>query len=256
MKISVCIITHNEENRLPETLKSIEKIADEIIVVDSFSKDKTIEIAKSSGARIFLKEWADYSNQKNFAISKASFPWILSIDADERISEELRNEILTLKKTEPEEDGFFIKRKNYYLGKWIKHSGWYPDRKLRLFRKEKANWEGEYVHESLILRGKAGKLKNNILHYSYRNISDHVKRINSYSSLSAQKMFEERKKSNIILALFSIPLTFIRFYLLRGGIFDGIQGLIISILSSVYIFLKYVKLWEMNRTKNDKSPSH
>lgn len=249
MKISACIITYNEEDRIEESLKSLENVADEIVVVDAFSTDKTPEIVKSYGVKFFQREWDGYSSQKNFAISQTKFPWILSIDADERLSEKLRHEILEIKKTEPEFDGFSFKRKTYYLGKWIKHSGWYPDKKVRLFRKDKARWEGDFVHETLLFQGKVKELEGELLHYSYRNLSDHVKRIERYSALSAEKMFREGKRSSYIKILLLPFFTFLRDFIFRAGFLDGIHGLIISFFSSYYVFLKFAKLFELQRKR-------
>lgn len=249
MKISACIITYNEEDRIEETLKSLENVADEIVVVDAFSTDKTPEIVKSFGVKFFQREWDGYSSQKNFAISQAKYPWILSIDADERLSQKLRDEIMEIKEKEPEFDGFSFRRKSFYMGKWIKHSGWYPDKKVRLFRKELARWEGDFVHETLVFKGKVKELKGELLHYSYRNLSDHVKRIERYSTLSAEKMFLEGRRSSF-LKIFSLPLfTFFRDFIFRAGFLDGIQGLIISFFSSYYVFLKFAKLYELQRRR-------
>ena len=149
MEISVVIITYNEQDRLEPTLKSVANVASEIIIVDSFSSDATVEIAQKYTPLVFQRRWTNYSDQKNFANSKASFPWILSLDADERLSPQLHEEILRLKETEPDADAFSMPRRVFYLGKWIRHTVWYPDRKIRIFRRENARWEGEYVHERL-----------------------------------------------------------------------------------------------------------
>ncbi len=249
MKISACIITFNEEDRIEETLKSLQGVADEIIVVDAFSTDRTPEIAKSYGVRFFQREWDGYSSQKNFAILQAKYPWILSIDADERLSEKLKEEIIKLKDREPDFEGFSFKRKTFYLGKWIKHSGWYPDKKIRLFRKDSAHWEGDCVHERLVFKGKVKEIDGDLLHYSYRNLSDHTLRIEKYSSLSAEKMFREGKRSSYLKIFFLPFFTFLRDFLFRLGFLDGIHGLIISLFSSYYVFLKFVKLFELQKRK-------
>ena len=194
MEISVVIITYNEEKRLEPALKSLADIASEIVVVDRFSEDDTVKVAKKYTDLVFQREWTNFSDQKNFGNSKTSFPWILSLDADERVSPELREDILQLKEEEPECAAFSMPRQTYYLGRWIRHSGWYPDRKLRLFRKDSARWEGEYVHESLVVEGKVIPLKGSLHHFTYRNIRDHLERINSYSELAAQKLYAKKKK--------------------------------------------------------------
>jgi len=249
MKISGCIITYNEEDRIEDALKSLEGVVDEIVVVDAFSKDRTPSIVQSYGVRFFQREWDGYASQKNFAISQAKYPWILSIDADERLSEKLKEEIIKIKEGEPDSDGFAFKRKTFYLGKWIKHSGWYPDKKIRLFRKNSAYWEGDFVHEKLVFNGKVKNLEGELLHYSYRNLSDHILRIERYSTLSAQKMDKEGEKSSYFKIFFLPLLTFFRDFILKGGFLDGIHGLIISLFSSYYVFLKFAKLYEIQREK-------
>lgn len=249
MKISACIITYNEEDRIEPAIKSLEGVVDEIIVVDAFSIDKTPRIVQSYNVRFFQRKWEGYSDQKNFAISQAKYPWILSIDADERLSKELREEIIKIKGDEPNFDGFSFKRKPFYLGKWIKHSGWYPDKKIRLFKKDLAYWEGDFVHEKLVFKGKVKDLKGDLLHYSYRNLSDHILRIEKYSNLSADKMFTEGKRSTFLKIFFLPIFTFLRDFIFRGGALDGIHGLIISFFSSYYVFLKYAKLFELQRRR-------
>ena len=153
MQISAVIITYNEEKRLEPALKSLAGIADEIIVLDRYSDDDTVKLAKKYTDRVFLRKWTDFADQKNFANSKAQFPWILSLDADERLSPKLGDEITSLKSHEPECSGFSMPRQVFYLGRWIRHTVWYPDRKIRLFRNDKARWEGEFVHEDLVIEG-------------------------------------------------------------------------------------------------------
>jgi len=188
MDISAVIITYNEEKRLEPALKSVAGVASEIIVVDSFSSDNTVKIAKKYTKEVFQRKWINFPDQKNFANSQASYPWILSLDADERLSPALQEEMLQIKSGEPDCTGFSIPRQVFYLGKWIRHSGWYPDRKIRLFRKDKARWEGEHVHEKLVIEGKIQKLKGAIHHFTYRNISERLARIDRFSDLGAQKI--------------------------------------------------------------------
>lgn len=254
MKLSVVIITLNEEDRLEDALKSCRDIADEIVVVDSYSTDKTIEIAKKYGAQIFKKKFVDYSSQKNFAKDKATYPWILNLDADERVSETLKQEILKVKQQNHEEidaDGFLVKRKTSYLGRWIKHSGWYPDRKLRLFRKDKSQWRGR-IHEGLILEGKTAKMEGDILHFTYRDITDHINRLNRYAKMQAEDIVEKKKKLLFLRAILLPPVTFIRFYLWKMGILDGFPGFIIALVSSWATAMKYLKAIEIKRERNDE----
>ena len=249
MEISVVIITRNEERRLEDALKSVSGLASEIIVVDSRSTDGTVKLAKRYTQRVFEHDWTNYSEQKNFADSQASFPWILSLDADERISPELKSELLELKARTPEGAwaAFSIPRRVFYLGRWIRHSGWYPDRRLRLFLKEKSHWEGDYVHERLVVEGPVGKLRGTIHHFTYRNISDHMARINKFSDLGAQKLYAERKKCRCYHLIFLPPARFFKAYLLQLGFLDGFPGLVIAVLTSYAVFVRYAKLREIWR---------
>ncbi len=245
MKISATIITFNEEERIEGAIKSLLNLVDEIVIVDSFSQDNTIKIAKKYPVKIYQRKWTGYADQRNFTLEKASFPWILNIDADERVSSELRNEILNLKDKEPDCDGFSIPRLTYYLGRWIHHCGWYPDRKIRLFRKEMAHWEGNFIHEELIFKGKVKKLKYSIHHFTYRNIEEHLNQINKYSSLGARKLYVKRKRAKLYHFIFFPFFRFIKSYVFKLGFLDGFPGLVISVLNGYYIFLRYVKLKEI-----------
>jgi len=245
MKISAVIITHNEEIRLEGALKSVQDVASEIIVVDSFSTDNTIKVAKEYGAKVYSREWTHYADQKNYANKRASHPWILSLDADERISPELKKEIQGLKLKETDASGFSMPRLVYYLGKWIFHSGWYPDRKIRLFKKDKASWQGEYVHEKLVVDGKVEKLAHPIYHFTYKDISDHLKRIDKFSSLGAKKLYAEGKKCRWYHLVLLPPQRFVQSFFIKSGIMDGFAGFVIAMLHSYAIFTRYAKLKEI-----------
>jgi glycosyltransferase involved in cell wall biosynthesis len=249
MKLSVVIITLNEEDRIEDALKSCFEIADEIVVVDGYSTDRTVEIAEKYEAKVYQNQFIDFGSQKNFALDKAENQWVLNLDSDERISEMLEKEVRELKQI-PEKEidavGFLIKRKTFYLGRWIKHSGWYPDRKLRLFRKDKSRWQGR-IHEGLILEGKTKKIEGDILHYTYRNITDHINRLNRYSHMQAEDMARKKKKLLYLRVLLLPPITFIRFYLWKLGILDGLPGLVIALVSSWATAMKYLKAIEMRR---------
>ncbi|MGB2765286.1 MAG: glycosyltransferase family 2 protein [Candidatus Aminicenantaceae bacterium] len=243
--ISVVIITYNEEKRLEPALKSVEGLASEIIIVDSFSNDNTVRIAKKYTKKVYQRKWTNFADQKNFANGFVSFPWILSLDADERVSPELQDEILKIKKEEPDCAGFLMPRQVFYLGKWIRHSGWYPDRKIRLFLKDKARWEGEYVHERLIIEGKIQKLENSIHHFTYRNISEHLSRINKFSDLGAQKLYTQKSKCRWYHLVFMPFFRFAKSFIFRAGFLDGYAGFIISVLHGYAIFARYAKLREI-----------
>lgn len=252
MKLSVVLITYNEEDRLFETLTSCLAIADEIVVVDSFSTDRTVEIAQQFQAKILKHKFMDFGSQKNIALNLATYPWVLNLDADERVSEPLKKAILTLKQLPEQEidvDGFLIKRKTQYLGRWITHSGWYPDRKLRLFKKEKSTWQGR-IHERLVLNGTSKPLEGDILHFTYRDISDHITRLNRYSQLQAVDIVEKGKKHLYLRALLLPPITFLRFYIWKLGILDGLPGFVIALVSSWATAMKYLKAIEIKRAQN------
>jgi len=245
MDISAVIITYNEEKRLEAALKSVAGVASEIIIVDSFSSDDTVKIAKKYTNKVFRQKWTNFADQKNFANSRASFPWILSLDADERLSPELREELLQIKSGEPDSSGFSMPRKVFYLGKWIRHSVWYPDRKIRLFRKDKARWEGEYVHEKLVIEEKIQKLKGAIHHFTYRNISEHLARVDKFSDLGAQKLYTQKKKCRWYHLVFLPFFRFAKSFFLKAGFLDGYAGFVISVLHGYAIFIRYAKLREI-----------
>jgi glycosyltransferase involved in cell wall biosynthesis len=245
VKISAVVITGNEEANIEAALRSLDGVVAEIIVVDSRSTDLTVKIARRFTSKVFTRTWTNYSDQKNYADGLAENPWILSLDADERLSPELREEIRAMAADEPACAGFSMPRRVFYLGRWIKHSGWYPDRKVRLFRKDKARWEGEYVHENLAVEGGIRRLRGDILHFTYRNIADHLARINTFSDLGAQKLYAQRKKCRLGHLLLVPPGRFIKSYILRGGFLDGFAGLVIAVLNGYGIFVRYAKLREI-----------
>jgi glycosyltransferase involved in cell wall biosynthesis len=245
MEFSAVVITYNEERRLDDALKSLAGVASEIVVVDCFSTDETIRIARKYTDRVFERAWTNYADQKNFANDKASCSWIFSLDADERLSPELRKELAELKKAEPDCVGFAIPRQVYYLGRWVRHSGWYPDWRVRLFRKDSARWEGEFVHENLVVRGKIKKLRAPIHHFTYRNIHEHLARINKFSGLAAHKLYAGRKKARWYHLLFLPFFRFFRAYVWKRGFLDGFAGLVISVLTGYAVFARYAKLREI-----------
>lgn len=249
-KLSVVIITLNEEDRIEDALKSCRDVADEVVVVDSYSTDRTCEIAEQYGARVYKNKFEDYGSQKNAALDKASYEWILNLDADERISEELKQELAAFKQRDDvEAAGFLINRKTFYLGRWIKHSGWYPDRKLRFFRKSKSRWRGR-VHEALILDGQTERMGGDILHYTYRDMTDHINRLNRYSQMQSHDIAKKNKKLLLLRAILLPPVTFIRFYFWKMGILDGFPGFVIALVSSWSTAMKYLKALQLKKEKN------
>jgi glycosyltransferase involved in cell wall biosynthesis len=252
MKISAVIIAFNEEDRLPDCLASLQGVADEIVVVDSYSTDLTLEIARAAQARVWQKRFEDYSQQKNFAMAQADCEWILNLDADERVSPELKRAIVELKErgAPGTAAAFAIKRKTYYLGRWIRHSGWYPDRKIRLFKKNKAAWQGR-IHERLQVDGDIASLPGEILHFTYRNIGDHVRRLNCYSAFQAEEIVRQKKRCLFMRLVFLPLVTFLRHYIWKMGVFDGYPGLVIAIVSSWGTAMKYLKAIAMKRKPKD-----
>ncbi|EPG73220.1 glycosyltransferase, group 2 family protein [Leptospira fainei serovar Hurstbridge str. BUT 6] len=252
LPISACIITLNEEDNITRCLSSL-KFVDEIIVLDSGSSDRTGELAKSFGAKIVHREFDDYVSQKNHVVSLAKNSWILSVDADEEISPKLENEIREiLGGREPEEDGFLIPRLTMYMGKWVRHGGWYPNYRVRLFKKSKGRFVGGKVHESVLLEGKKRKLKNPILHYSYQNLYDHVNFINRYSELAATEKFAKGKRTGLLFAFLKASYKSFWMYFVRCGFLDGRRGFILAIMGFYYNFLKYTKILEMSLAEKDR----
>jgi glycosyltransferase involved in cell wall biosynthesis len=245
MEISAVIITYNEESRLEPALKSLEGVVDEIVVVDRYSDDGTVKLAKKYTDRVYSRKWTNFADQKNYGNSKARFAWILSLDADERLSPKLRQEITDLKEDEPGCSGFSMPRQVHYLGRWIRHAGWYPDRKIRLFRKDKAHWKGEFVHEDLIVEGNVRRLQGDLYHFTYGSIADHLRRINTFSDLGAQKLYAGNKKCRWYHLAFLPFFRFIRSFFLRAGFLDGFAGFVISVLQGYDVFARYAKLKEI-----------
>lgn len=240
MKISAAIITYNEERNLPRAIESL-RCCDEILVVDSGSTDRTVEIAQKYGARVVEADWRGYSGQKNYASDQALHDWVLSIDADEALSEDLEGEIWQLKKNGPRHDAYTVPRLAQYLGRWILHSGWHPDRKIRLFDRRKSRWYGEYVHESVRSTGSVGELRGNLLHYTCDSLTEHLKTMNRYTTLAAEEIAARKKPVGYRHLLFDPPWTFFKSYVLQRGFLDGVEGLAIAYMASLYTFLKYAK---------------
>jgi glycosyltransferase involved in cell wall biosynthesis len=244
--LSAVIITFNEEKNIGRCIESVSGVADEILVVDSLSSDRTGEICKSLGAAFIEHPWEGYSGQKNFANSIATHDLVLSIDADEALSDELKASILKIKEN-IDCDGYEMNRLTNYCGAWIRHGSWYPDRKLRLFDRRKAKWSGE-IHEILELHGRKGFLKGDLLHYSYYSVSDHIRQANHFTDLTAREAHSHGKKAGILKLLLSPCIKFIRDYIFLGGFLDGYHGFLVCRISSWATFMKYVKIRQLNKT--------
>jgi glycosyltransferase involved in cell wall biosynthesis len=285
--LSVVIITYNEEANLPRTLESVMPLVrdgkGEIIVVDSGSTDRGVEIAKSFGAKVSVEEWKGYAAQKNSAIAKATGDWILSLDADESLDSDLQKCLvdtlnslsrhahllsepcthpLTIEDATRDAEyhvgtklnesfaGAWIQRKNFFLGRWMKHGGFWPDPKLRFFRRGAGSFENRAVHETVSLNGKAGKLRYGaLLHHSYPTLSDYIEHMNRYSSLGAAMVDSKRQRFSVLDILIRPLATFIYNYLFRLGFLDGREGLLLHLYHAVYVSWKYAKAWELGRNK-------
>jgi glycosyltransferase involved in cell wall biosynthesis len=245
VKISATIITCNEERRIARTIESL-RCCDEIVVVDSGSTDRTVEIAQQLGARVIESAWPGYAKQKNLASAQAANDWILSLDADEALSEALEAEIWQLRKKGPEFDAYTMPRLAQYLGRWILHSGWHPDRKVRLYDRRQASWVGEFVHESVEVRGSVGHLKSNILHYTCESVSEHVRTLDGYTTLAAQEIVSRKQPVAWHNLLLEPVWTFVRTYVFQRGFLDGQEGLMIAYMAAMYTFLKYAKARNMS----------
>ena len=249
--LSVCIVTYNEEENIRECLESV-SWAEEIIVVDSLSNDRTVEICRQYTDRVIQRKWNGYIDQKSFALEHATGEWVLFIDADERLSPGLIKEIKKeISKENNEYDGFYLPRHIYYLGRWINHGEWYPEYRLRLFKRSKGCIGGIEPHDKVELttqgRMRVKYLREDMRHFTYKTISDQIRTIDKFSSISADEMDKTGKNFHISQLLLHPPARFITGYILRGGFRDGIPGLIIAVTCSFHVFLKYCKLWELKK---------
>ncbi len=272
MLLSIAIITLNEEKNIGPTLDSVaplvREVGAEVIVVDSGSTDRTVEIARAHGAQVFVESWKGYGAQKNSAIDKASGDWVLSLDADEIVSPELAQE-LTKGRTGTGEwclalsrkplgqlVGFFIPRQNFFLGRWIRHGGFWPDRKLRLFRRGAGRFGDRPVHETVQLKGTTGTLKATLIHNAYPTLSGYIAQMNRYSTLGAEMAVAQGKRQFSFIDIVVRPkLTFLYNYVLRLGFLDGREGLLLHLYHAAYVSWKYAKAWELARaSQHDASP--
>jgi glycosyltransferase involved in cell wall biosynthesis len=257
MPLSVCIITLNEEANIVRTLESVKAIADEIILVDSGSTDATVDLARARGAKVFAEAWKGFAAQKNSALAKATCDWILSLDADEEVSPELAAGIAGLLRssTGPKFAGYTMNRRNLYMGRWIRRSGYYPDPKLRLIKRGAAEFELRAVHEDIKMAGRLGHLNGDLIHQAYPTLEGFIEHANRYSSLGAQMVVEQGPVGFSVINIVLRPLVrFLYSYFFRLGFLDGREGLLVLMTHAGYVSWKYAKAWELSRKMAAKAP--
>ena len=253
MKITATIITYNEAENIRAACESV-AWADEIIVVDAESVDATRELAAESGARVLVRPWPGFAAQKQFAADAAAHEWVFSLDADERVSTELRAKIEDLLYTPDAQlaDGYRVARRSYYMNRWIRGGGWYPDHQLRLYRRARGRWTGAHIHESVRMDegARVATLGGDLLHYSVRDAAHHHRMIGErYAPLAARQMYEQGRRTSPFAVATAAPLAFVRSYLLKGGFRDGLAGYCIARFAAHHAFLKHLLLWELQRKK-------
>ena len=244
--VSVTIITLDEAEHIGAAIDSA-AWADEIVLVDSGSRDGTADIARARGVRVVEREWTGYVDQKNYAAGLASHDWIFSLDADERIPPALAAEIRSLLSAEPARRGYRVPRVTFHLGRWFRTTDFYPDFQTRLYDRRAARWRGTYVHESVSVDGPVGELRHELEHYSFRDLRDQLDRINHYSTLAARQMHEEGRRADLLTLVGHPPAAFLRNYVLRRGFLDGTAGFVLSAVNAYSVFLKFAKLWEIGK---------
>jgi len=251
-RLSACIISFNEEDRIEACIASLD-FCDEVIVVDSHSVDRTRELAAASGARVIERDWPGYVKQKEFTIRQAENEWVLCVDADERISDELRAEIVALQSAGfPGKTGWRMPRMSRYLGQWIRHGSWYPDRQLRLFDRRRGYWGGHDPHDRVELEGEIGRLSGDLLHDPYRSLSEQLTTIDKYTTTMAEGLHARGKRASILKLFVNPAVRFLRSYILKAGFLEGWRGLVMAFLEAHYARLKYTKLLIMQRAREPK----
>lgn len=243
-RLSACLITLNEEQNLPRALRSLSGVADEIVIVDAGSADHTEQIAREFGAVFLTRPWTNYAEQKNFAAASARNEWILSLDADEELSASLKASLLEWKKLAPSFSVYEMARRAWYLGQWIRHSGWYPDFQRRLYRRDAATFS-QIIHESLRFEGRAGRLEGDLLHYTVRSVAEHEDKVERYAGLAGEQLYLEGKRSWRAAVWFAAPWSWFQNFLLRGGFLDGYRGALIAKMAARAVRLKYRRLGDL-----------
>ncbi len=249
--VSAFIICYNEQDNIGDCLRSI-AFCDEIVVIDSFSNDNTVSIAEALGAKVVQRKWPGFKNQKTFGLSCATYDWVLNLDADERVSDELRESILEVLRAEKEDPnkedgavGYYINRVVYYLNRWWRNGGWYPEHRLRFFKKSATTWGGIDPHEKAIVEGPTSTLRGELYHYTYKSMDDHFQRLQNYSMIAAREEYERGRKFKLRQLIFNPVFRFFKFFVLKKGYREGIAGFIVAVAESYYTFMKYAKLWEI-----------
>jgi glycosyltransferase involved in cell wall biosynthesis len=243
--VSVVLITYNEEGKVRAALESA-RWADEIVVVDSYSTDRTTDICREFTDRVYIEKWRGFSGQKSYAVGLAKNDWVFVLDADERITDSLAAEVRDVMKNGPGKDGYRCARRNHFMGREIKYGGWYPDYSVRLFDRRKGAFKARSVHEAVEVKGEVGCLNNPMLHYTYDGVSDYLKRMDRYSALAADEMNKEGRRAGALDLTIRPVMTFIKMFIIKQGIRDGFYGLVLAMLYSFYTFSKYAKLWELD----------
>ncbi len=243
--LSVTVITRNEAAHLAAALDSV-RWADEIVVVDAESTDETVAIARRYTDRVVVRSWPGYAEQKNYAAALARHDWILSLDADERVTPALAREIQALLGSDPPCRGYRIPRVTWYLGRWIRSTDWYPDYQLRLYDRRAGRWQARRVHESVRVEGRTGRLRHELLHYPYRDVAHHVQTIDRYTTLAAEDLRAAGRRVGLLGLALHPPLAFLRNYVWRGGFRDGVPGFLVSALGAYYVLLKLAKRWALD----------
>lgn len=247
-RVSVVVVTLNEEERLRACLESV-AWADEIVVVDAESHDKTAQIAREFTDRVLVRPWPGFAAQKNFGLEQATGEWLLSLDADEEVSAELRDEVKARLDAAASVDGYAVPRRNVFLGQWIRHGGLYPDWQVRLFRRGRGRFVARDVHESVQVDGPIGRLAGHLVHRSYRDLSDFFERANRYSTLAAQDLLRRGRTARARELLLRPVARFVSMYVARGGFLDGRKGLLLAALYAYYVFMRTAKVWEVTRRR-------
>jgi glycosyltransferase involved in cell wall biosynthesis len=249
--VSAIVVCFNEEHNIRGCLESL-RWCDEIVVVDSFSTDRTLEICRQYTNRVIQHAWAGYRDQKAFAHSQATKEWVILVDSDERVSPDLQSEIReALRRDKGAYAGYAIPRLVFYLKRWWRRGGWYPDYDVRLFLRRRATWGGKDPHEKILVDGRVKKLEHPLYHYTYRNITDHIERINRFTSISSKELSKEGQRMRLFDALFRPAFRFFRSYILKRGFMEGFAGFYVAVTAAIYVFLRYAKLWELELKDED-----